>query len=127
MIVWSRYKYFKEREFDSPDAPGSGVIIDEELVKKLNLMRLFYKSPIHINSGVRTEQQNKKVRGSKNSAHVKGFAVDIPVHDSHARYKMITLAHIVGFRRIGVYDKHVHLDNDPTKPQEVIWHGKRKN
>jgi len=123
MIDFSKIKYFRMEEFDSPDQPGSGEIINEELVKMLDLMRMFYKSPIKINSGVRSEKENKRVKGSKNSAHLKGYAVDIPVHDSHARFKLLTLAYVVGFRRIGVYASHLHLDIDPDKPQEVIWYG----
>jgi len=122
MINWKKVRFFRQHEFDSPDKPGSGKIINEELVVKLDLMRMFYKNPIHINSGVRTEKENKRVKGSDDSAHLKGYAVDIPTHDSRSRYKLLTLAYIVGFRRMGVYKNHLHIDNDPIKPQEVIWY-----
>jgi hypothetical protein len=26
-----------------------------------------------------------------------------------------------GFNRIGIADTFIHVDNDPTKPEEVMW------
>lgn len=127
MINWKKTKFFRRHEFDSPDAPGSGEIMDEELVKRLDLMRMFYGQPIHISSGVRTKARNKKLGGVDDSEHLTGHAADIPVKDSRERYKLLTMAYIVGFRRIGTYNKHLHVGNDPNKPQEVIWHGTSKS
>jgi len=31
-----------------------------------------------------------------------------------------------GFRRIGIYDKHIHADIDKTLPQDVMWWGVSK-
>ena len=39
MIDWQKIEFFKSGEFDDPDYPGSGKLIDEELIKKLNLLR----------------------------------------------------------------------------------------
>ena len=36
---WSEVKYFGRGEFDDPDYPDSGELINEELVKKLDLLR----------------------------------------------------------------------------------------
>ena len=36
---WSEIKYFGRGEFDDPDYPDSGQLINEELVKKLDLLR----------------------------------------------------------------------------------------
>jgi hypothetical protein len=29
----------------------------------------------------------------------------------------------VGFRRIGIYDHHCHVDCDDSLPQNVVWTG----
>lgn len=60
----------------------------------------------------------------ENIAHQRGEAVDIRCSGSRDRMRIISAALVVGFRRIGVYDKHVHLDVDITLPQDVIWTGK---
>ena len=40
--------------------------------------------------------------------------------------KIISGALLAGFRRIGVYDRHVHLDVDEKLPQDVMWWGVSK-
>ncbi len=61
-----------------------------------------------------------KVQGS---AHEAGWAVDIRCSSSHQRFRILRALFAVGFTRVGVYDKHIHVDADPTKPQEVAWVG----
>jgi hypothetical protein len=31
-----------------------------------------------------------------------------------------------GFSRVGLYDKHLHIDDHPKLPKNVIWIGKSK-
>lgn len=58
-----------------------------------------------------------------NTAHARGWAVDIRCHDSVSRFKILKALMTVGFMRIGVYDKHIHADTDPGLPEGVVWIG----
>ena len=118
---WQKLKYFSRHEFDSPDAPGSGDLMDYEFIKKLELIRLFIKEPVIINSGYRSAERNAMVGGVKDSAHRTGNAADIRCTTSQYRCKLINTALIVGIKRIGIGNNYVHLDNDKTKVQNVIW------
>ena len=55
-------KYFKLTEFDSPDEPGSGSCMNEEILNMLDAVRKQFGKPIKINSGYRTIARNKKNR-----------------------------------------------------------------
>lgn len=59
-----------------------------------------------------------------NTAHARGLAVDIRAHDSVTRFKIAKALLDAGFARIGVYDKHIHADVDPSLPQGVLWWGR---
>jgi zinc D-Ala-D-Ala carboxypeptidase len=95
--------------------------MDIEFVQKLDLARSIAKTPFGINSAVRCEAHNGKSGGRKNSAHLTGNAVDIRCTDSNKRYLIIDALIRVGFNRIGIYDKFIHVDNDNTKPARVAW------
>lgn len=73
------------------------------------------------NSGFRCTECNEKAGGSENSPHLRGLAVDIRVVGSSGRYVLIQAALELGFRRIGIGKKFVHLDVDLSLTQEVIW------
>jgi uncharacterized protein YcbK (DUF882 family) len=71
-------KYFTIAEFDSPEEPGSGVNMHQDLLELLDEMRTIYGKPIAITSGYRTKKYNASLKNSKpNSSHLKGLAVDI--------------------------------------------------
>jgi zinc D-Ala-D-Ala carboxypeptidase len=80
--------------------------------------------PIVITSGRRTPEQNAAAGGVPDSSHVRGLAVDIqaPVGKSE-REKLIWALGRVGFRRVGLYDRHAHCDIDESKAQDVVWFG----
>jgi len=86
-------KYFKLKEFDSPDEPGSGKHMNKEIVHMLDAVRKKFGKPIKINSGYRT--------------------VD--------RFKLLNLLLEVGFNRIGIAKSFIHVDIDKNKSQNVIW------
>lgn len=79
--------------------------------------------PFVITSGLRTPAQNAAAGGVPDSSHEKGLAVDIACTDSISRFKMIRAFIMIGFTRIGCYDRHVHVDVDSEKPQNVLWVG----
>jgi uncharacterized protein YcbK (DUF882 family) len=82
--------------------------------------------PFKINSGYRTQAHHnslakKGYKTAKNSAHLRGFAADIHAPDSRTRYAIVQALIKVGFNRIGVANTFIHVDNDPSLPEDVIW------
>lgn len=66
---------------------------------------------------------NKDGSHVSDSEHFKGFAVDVRADNGYMRYLIVTKALECGIKRIGVYDKHVHLGASPIHPSPVIWSG----
>jgi uncharacterized protein YcbK (DUF882 family) len=66
--------------------------------------------------GVRDPNENKKAKGSKKSAHLRGLAVDIILPKSDKDYinRLIDLSSELGALGIGVYRdaQHLHIDID---------------
>ena len=58
----------------------------KELIDVLDELREFYGHPIYISSGFRCEELNKKVGGSKQSAHMTGYAVDMQVKGDYDEF-----------------------------------------
>ena len=116
-----KLKHFKLSEFDSPDEKGSGAKMDEKFLTKLDAAREIANEPFKINSGYRTPERNKKAGGKPNSSHLSGLACDIKITSSKHRYRVVEALMIVGFNRIGIADTFVHVDDDTSKVQEVIW------
>lgn len=110
----SKWTYFTDEEVNG---------LDNELISKLDTARKVAGIPFKITSGLRTCSANQTALGVENSAHLSGKAVDLACDNGDARYKMVNALLSAGFRRLGIYDKHVHCDLDPDKPQFVIWTG----
>ena len=108
----SRWHYFTDDEV---------VNLDTELVAKLDLARGEAGFPFIITSGFRTAADNSDCGGVHDSAHLRGHAVDLHCGDSSQRLAMIRALLAVGFVRLGIYDDHIHVDNDQTLPQNVCW------
>ena len=119
MIEWDKVRYFRRNEFGH----HLGVEPDEALVMMLDDARLYAGRPFFITSGIRSPKVNSEVGGSPKSAHLTGHAVDIRCTSDNYRWHMVDALTAVGFRRIGVYDHHIHVDTDPTKPQDRLWLG----
>ena len=119
-----KYKYFKLSEFDSPDIPNSGVNMNFDFLDKLDKIRGLCGFPFVINSGYRSKAYNQVVRGEFNSAHLRGLACDIHCVTSFERFCIIQNALKVGIKRIGIYPTFIHLDDDDSLVQNVIFVGK---
>ena len=116
------FKYFKSREFASPDVPSSGELMDYNFVMQLEKAREIAGVPFVINSGFRTKEHNAKLVGSSpNSSHLRGYAVDISCKDSLTRWIIVNALLEAGFKRIGIAKTFIHVDADPKKVNEVIW------
>ena len=123
---WDDIRHFKPSEFDSPDAKGSGAEhMDECTVRMLDDLREILGRPLAVTAGYRTKQHNADLGGAESSQHLLGRAADIRVANGKEIYDIVTFAIRLGFKGIGVYDAHVHLD---TREQQfaVMWSGKSK-
>ena len=94
--------------------------VNAELMQMLDDAREIAEVPFIITSGLRTPEHNAEIGGVRDSAHLKGLAVDIACNDRHTRFKIIKGLIIAGFTRILWGKGHVHADIDPTKAQEIM-------
>ena len=103
-------QHFKVREFACKD--GSQVVyVDDYLVSILDILRNKIGKPVHINSGYRTPEWNKKCGGAKYSYHMCGMAADIRVNGMSAKELANKLNEIVPDKcGIIVYSTWVHFD-----------------
>lgn len=111
----NKWKYFQDSEVEG---------LSDEIIKRLENAREIAGIPIVITSGLRTPETNQSTVGAvEDSSHLTGLAVDMRISESRQRFLMVSALLQVGFKRLGVYDKHIHADIDESKDQEVIWVG----
>lgn len=109
------WKYFTEEE--------SFNLVDD-LMYKLDRARELYGHAIVITSGFRDPAENALVGGVSESAHTTGHAADVRVPlDREMRERLIWAMGRAGFSRIGIYDAHIHVDVDRSKPSPACWSG----
>lgn len=96
-------------------------ITHKELVARLWTVQKIIERPLIVTSWNRCEKHNKEVGGKKDSAHIKGWAVDISVTNNIFRYRLIVALWNVGFDRLGIGPNFIHADIDPDKRPGVIW------
>tara|TARA_R100000329_G_scaffold16984_3_gene17245 strand:+ start:668 stop:1057 length:390 start_codon:yes stop_codon:yes gene_type:complete len=124
----ARWKYFSEDELR---CQGTGQInMNETFMERLIELREKLNKPMVISSGYRSEAHNIAIGGSKNSAHLKGCAVDV-VCSGHLAYEIVKLAMELEFSGIGVKQngvhakRFIHIDTMPrhsiTSPRPWIW------
>lgn len=113
--------HFRSHEFDSSDKPGTGDKMNLIFISKLEQARTYAGVQFRITSGYRTKEHNQKVGGKSNSAHLSGHAADIFCIESNQRYHIIRGLLQAGFNRIGIGPSFVHVDDEPGKPDDVIW------
>ncbi len=66
------------------------------------------------------------VREGSSGAHGEALAVDIACSTSRRRHSILKGLRGAGFHRIGIYDKHIHVDRSLTRSAEVTWLGKSR-
>lgn len=120
------YTYFSLSEFASPDLPDSGVNMDSEFLTKLDNARAIANIRFKITSGYRTKEYNEDLRkrgykASPDSAHLSGHAADIAATSGKERWTIVNALIRSGFNRIGIAKSFIHVDDDPSKPTNVIW------
>jgi hypothetical protein len=98
----------------------------DELVSRLDVARGLAGVPFIITSGLRTPGHNHDVDGVPDGSHETGEGVDVACSSSGVRHKMLPALYIAGFKRIGIYDRHLHVDVAERLPQNKTWWGKSK-
>jgi len=120
---WNDLPNFKPHEFGP-----QGDKMNEQFMRKLQMLRNLYRKPMVITSGYRDAEHHKAIykkigkEPPMGSMHLQGRAADIAVSGKDA-YKLIALAMVVGFKGIGVSQKKgnkrfIHLDD---REEETIW------
>jgi len=122
--------YFTTEEFACPCECGFGSKesdIHENLINKINMMRMLYGKPMVVTSGARCVEYNAKIGGVSDSAHLPHSfssqcrAVDIAVRNSYDRFTLIRIADKVGITRIGVGPDFLHFDVAWDLPDMIIF------
>lgn len=132
--AWPGIRHFAPHEFDSPDAPGSGLRMDLGFIQRLQVARDHARVPFRITSGYRTQAHNATLDGAaKFSAHLSGHAADIAWDGLAELLRILWGLSLAGFQRIGVkagvrislrrvgLHGFVHVDDDPRKPRPALW------
>lgn len=102
-------------EFECPCC--NRIKLDSQLLQKLNYLRVRVNRPIYITSGYRCENENIKVGGTRNSYHLYGKAADIYTKNMNTK-DLALYAESVGFKGIGLYDTHIHVD---VRTIKKVW------
>lgn len=84
----------------------------------LQAMRYLTGLPIVITSGLRPGDRG--AHGSGDGVDISDNGLGAPVA-SRWRQATLAAAYAVGFRRVGIYDRHIHVDIATTLPQDVSW------
>jgi len=113
--------FFEYREFDSPDIKDSYKYMNVGFLNKLTEARKKAAIAFKITSAYRSPEHNAKVGGVPSSSHTNGCAVDIYAPTSRQKYIIINALLQAGFNRIGVAKNFIHVDNDASKSEDVIW------
>lgn len=108
---WDNLKHFESTEFEYPDK------MNYDFLLKLDRARGIAGVPFILSS---------TYRDGDSKSHGKGLAVDIKCRNSGNRFKIVSSLIRVGFVRIGIYDRHIHVDYDAYLPLNVMWWGTSK-
>ena len=117
---WNEIKYFKPHEFDSPDEPGSGVYMEETLIRALDYIRKELEAPLRINSAYRSESHNSFVGGVTNSQHrlYKACDVHIDSQEMGDKIEYFFKDYVGDICGIGRYNTFIHID---TRNYKARW------
>jgi len=91
-----------------PNKPDQTVIYNLSLLinKVLDPVRIAYKHSITVNSGYRSKEVNKAVKGATNSQHLTGEASDITAGSPEENKKLFEI-----IKHLGVYDQVINEFN----------------
>lgn len=113
--------YFKDEEFCRCSPSCSMDDCDGEALAMLDRLREAVGFPLILNSAYRSPAYEKKRRRTGMSSHCKGKAFDIRCLDDKLRALIVFNAPRVGFTRVGIHRRYVHVDCDVDKLNPCIW------
>ena len=105
---------FVAGEFACKCGQCKSILVDSELVNRLQQIRDHFGVPVNVNSGYRCKSHNAAVGGDPQSSHMKGMAADICLPGVKPA-EVAKYAESIGIRRIGKYDNFVHIGSGQTK------------
>lgn len=106
---------FKAKEFACKDGSDT-FFISPDLVYILQKVRDYFKTPVNINSGYRTDKYNSSIGGAKFSYHKYGMAADITVTGIPPSIVASFIEGIIpDMGGIGLYSSFVHVDVRKTR------------
>lgn len=108
--------YFKRNEMECPCCKE--LVEDKRFTEMMYSLRILLDIPLKINSWYRCEKHNKVV-GSKSDNHPQGMAADILCCGGTTRLYLIEGILKVGFKRMGLHQNFVHVDN--TNKKSSLW------
>ena len=114
-------KYFSPSEFKRCVPSCSIEDMDGGFLALLDKVREKAGIPLVLNCAYRSREWDIAKGRSGNSAHTRGKAVDIRCNSSATRFKIVKAAMECGIVRIGIGKSFVHLDNDSSLTQNVIF------
>lgn len=114
-------KYFSPSEFKKCVPSCSIKNMDETFLALMDKVRERAGIPLVMNCAYRSREWDIAKGRSGNSAHTRGKAMDIRCYSSATRYKIVKAALECGICRIGIGKTFVHLDNDKSLTQNVIF------
>lgn len=115
-------KYFNESEFKACSPSCSLQDMKQHTMDKLDAARELAGIPFVLNSAYRSPAWEKKRGRTGTGAHPHGCGVDIRCNTSANRLKIVRACLSVGFTRIGIGKTYIHVDDDPDKTPNVMWH-----
>jgi uncharacterized protein YcbK (DUF882 family) len=109
---------FSLQEFackDGTQVPAELLPNVQKLAAQLQILRDYLGESIHINSGYRSPEHNKKVGGKKASRHLLAKAADITVKSKTPKQLAAIIEKLISegklkFGGMGVYPGFVHVD-----------------
>ena len=111
-------KHFNSEEFECQCRCNTGNIM-QNLVLKLEEVRVAIDRPMKINSGIRCLNHNRSIGSSDTSSHIKGIAADIGCTFMSERLELMT-EFVKHFKRIGIHKEFIHVDIDTEKRNGIF-------
>ncbi len=116
MAFFDTLTHFKAHEFKHPE------LMSRFFLRVLDDLRDRCDFAFEITSDGRTVEENRKAGGAKNSAHLRGLAVDIKIPDSRRRFILLReVMNNPAIQRVGIGKTFIHIDIDKDLPQMVTW------
>lgn len=130
-----KYIYFELDEFVASsvakkkgidNTPSFEVVehLDELVAKVLDPLRAAYGMPIHVSSGYRCPALNKAVNGAPTSVHQIGYAADLQVGGSFAKFKDFVVEWL---KKTGTKFDQVLVEKDKKTGAQWIHIGLKNN